>query len=52
MITGLAKVGITRLKEPAELDIPVETPHLLNELIEFHSKELGYTPEELSDCFA
>jgi Zn-dependent peptidase ImmA (M78 family) len=49
LITRLGSVGITRLKEPAELAVPLEQPTLLNELVEFHSKELGYTPEQMSE---
>lgn len=49
LIMKLAKAGITRIKEPPELSIPLETPTLLNELIEFHDKELRYDVEQLAD---
>jgi hypothetical protein len=49
MITKLAKLGITRLQEPSELAIPRETPSLLKELIEYHSKDLGYSSAQMSD---
>lgn len=41
-----------RLREPPELDIPVEKPTLLAELIDLHIKELGYSEEQLSDMLA
>jgi Zn-dependent peptidase ImmA (M78 family) len=37
-----------RLKEPLELEIPVERPTLVSEIIEFHIKELGYDVPKLS----
>jgi Zn-dependent peptidase ImmA (M78 family)/transcriptional regulator with XRE-family HTH domain len=49
LIMKLAKAHITRTKEPPELNIPRETPTLLNELIEFHDKELRYDVEQLAD---
>ncbi len=52
LITRLAGVHITRLKEPAELQIPAETPTLLNELIDFHANELGYDAEQMADLLA
>jgi Zn-dependent peptidase ImmA (M78 family)/DNA-binding XRE family transcriptional regulator len=41
-----------RLREPPELDIPVEKPSLVSELVDLHLKELGYTVEQLSDKLA
>ena len=52
LITRLAGIGITRLKEPAELHIPAETPTLLQELIDFHTNELGYDAEQMGDLLA
>lgn len=51
-ITRLAKEGITRTSEPRELAIPREEPTLIRELVEYHTKELGYSNEELSDLMA
>lgn len=51
LITRLAQLGITRIKEPAELNFPVEQPTLLNELIEFHGKELGFDVTQMADIF-
>ncbi|MDX2042021.1 MAG: XRE family transcriptional regulator [Acidobacteriota bacterium] len=48
MITKLAQLGITRTQEPPELAIPRETPSLLKELIEYHSKDLGFSPAQMS----
>lgn len=39
-----------RMREPAELDIPREEPHLLFELFEFHSKHLGYSADEIGSA--
>lgn len=36
-----------RLREPVELDVDGEIPHLLHELIAVHLHELGYTTEDL-----
>jgi Zn-dependent peptidase ImmA (M78 family)/DNA-binding XRE family transcriptional regulator len=47
----LADFGVTRTREPKELDIPVETPSLLNELLEFHLMELGYSIDQLCESF-
>jgi Zn-dependent peptidase ImmA (M78 family)/transcriptional regulator with XRE-family HTH domain len=52
LITKLAGIGITRLKEPAELFISPETPTLLPELVDFHANELGYDAEQISDLLA
>jgi len=52
LIGRLARAGVTRLREPAELSIPVEVPSLLNELIDFHATELGYDADQLSDLLA
>lgn len=41
-----------RLKEPAELAIPRETPTLLSELVDVYLTELGYTVQELSQWLA
>lgn len=48
-ITRMGKAGITRLQEPPELNVPLEEPTLLTEIVDFHAKELGYTAEQLSD---
>lgn len=38
-----------RLREPMELDIPVESPSLHKELIDLHVNELKYSTEQLSE---
>ena len=38
-----------RLQEPKELDIPVEKPTALQEILNLHVRELGYTDEELKE---
>jgi Zn-dependent peptidase ImmA (M78 family)/DNA-binding XRE family transcriptional regulator len=43
----LGKAGY-RVREPVELDIPVETPTLLQEIIGTYSKEMDYTFPELA----
>ena len=35
-------------REPAELDIPLEKPTLLNSLVSAHIKDLGFGREELA----
>jgi Zn-dependent peptidase ImmA (M78 family)/transcriptional regulator with XRE-family HTH domain len=52
LITRLANNGITRLKEPAELSIPLEKPTLLLELVDFHANELGYSAEQMGDLLS
>lgn len=47
----LADFGVTRTREPKELDIEVETPSLLDELLEFHLIELGYSIDQLCESF-
>jgi Zn-dependent peptidase ImmA (M78 family)/transcriptional regulator with XRE-family HTH domain len=37
-----------RMREPEELDVPIEKPTLLRMMIEAHSSELGYSAEEIS----
>lgn len=37
-----------RIKEPVELDIPVETPTLYQEIIDVHRNELGFGIQEFS----
>lgn len=39
-------------REPVELDVNGEEPSLLNEVIETHRKELGYSIEELCQILA
>lgn len=38
-----------RTREPATLDIEQEQPSLINDIISLHRKELGYSPQDLSD---
>lgn len=47
----MGKAGY-RLQEPKELEVPLEKPTLLPELLDFHVKELGYDLEQLSDKLA
>jgi Zn-dependent peptidase ImmA (M78 family) len=47
----MGKAGY-RMREPAELDVPVEKPTILPQLLELHLKELGYTTEQLCDKLA
>jgi Zn-dependent peptidase ImmA (M78 family) len=44
----IARAGY-RMREPAELDFPKEEATLMRELIEAHTKDLGYGLAELSD---
>ncbi|HLH43207.1 MAG TPA: XRE family transcriptional regulator [Bryobacteraceae bacterium] len=37
-----------RMREPAELDIPIEKPTLLKMMIDAHANELGYSAAEMS----
>jgi hypothetical protein len=48
-VTRMARLGITRLSEPPELNIPLEIPTLLTEIVDFHAQELGYTADQMSD---
>lgn len=41
--------GITRLKEPKELEPAPEPPSLLQEIVDFHLQELRYTPEQIAE---
>lgn len=41
--------GGYRLREPQELDPPVEVPHRLNMIVDFHRHDLGYDISELSE---
>jgi Zn-dependent peptidase ImmA (M78 family) len=43
----LSRAGY-RLREPQELDIPIEAPSLLKMLVDTHSTELGYSAAEMS----
>lgn len=52
LITKLAGLGITRVKEPAGLAPEPEKPTLLAELIEFHASELDYDAEQMGDLLA
>jgi Zn-dependent peptidase ImmA (M78 family) len=45
----LASNGITRTQEPRGLDIPVEQPVLLSELVDFHFNELSYSLAGISE---
>lgn len=45
----MANYGITRTQEPNELNIPIEQPALLSELLDFHFSELRYSLSELSE---
>lgn len=40
-----------RRREPVELDIAPETPTILRDLFELHTKRLGYSPEEIMQMF-
>lgn len=39
-------------REPQETDIPLEKPRLLDELVEVHLRELGYSIREMSEMLA
>jgi Zn-dependent peptidase ImmA (M78 family)/transcriptional regulator with XRE-family HTH domain len=43
----LSRAGY-RLREPSELDPPVEPPQTLTRIVNHHLKELGYTPAEMA----
>lgn len=47
----MAKEGY-RTREPVELDVPLEQPGLLQEIIDVHRDELNYTIRELSHLLA
>ncbi len=47
----MAKAGY-KTREPAELDVKGEQPHLLNELIEKYRNDLNYSIDELSQVLA
>ncbi len=47
----MAKAGY-KTREPAELDVQGEQPHLLDKLIEKHRQELGYSIDDLSEMLA
>ncbi len=44
--TQMATHGYKR-REPPELDVPKERPNIINELIELHTNDLGYSQNEL-----
>lgn len=44
----MAQSGITRLHEPAALDIPQETPKTLPDLLNFHLNDAGFSIADLS----
>jgi hypothetical protein len=37
-----------RLREPAELDFPIETPTVLSSIVKAHLTDLGYSMNELA----
>jgi Zn-dependent peptidase ImmA (M78 family)/DNA-binding XRE family transcriptional regulator len=39
-----------RMREPAELDFPAESPQLIRELFAYHIQELGYSREEIASA--
>ncbi|MBX7110945.1 MAG: XRE family transcriptional regulator [Dehalococcoidia bacterium] len=41
-----------RRQEPPELDVPIEKPTLLQEIVQMHQNDLGYTVDELADLLA
>jgi Zn-dependent peptidase ImmA (M78 family) len=45
----LGQRGITRAKEPRELEPPPEPPTLLREIVEFHLNDLRFTPDDLAE---
>jgi Zn-dependent peptidase ImmA (M78 family)/transcriptional regulator with XRE-family HTH domain len=40
-----------RTAEPVEIDAKIETPKLLSKLVGSHTRDLGYTPDELIELF-
>lgn len=42
------QLGPYRLREPAELDIPIETPYLLDDICKAYLQDMGYTVEEFA----
>ena len=48
MFMSLSKAGY-RMREPAELDPPIETPAKLFQMVKFHLTTLQYTREEIKD---
>lgn len=47
----MGAMGFKR-REPPELDIPKEQPTLLEEIVEMHQTDLGYSVSELADLLA
>jgi Zn-dependent peptidase ImmA (M78 family)/DNA-binding XRE family transcriptional regulator len=45
----LGKKGVTRLKEPKELEPNSEPPTLLKEIVEFHISDLNFSADELAE---
>lgn len=45
----MAQSGITRLQEPAALNIPREEPSLLRNLLNFHLDDLNFSVNDLAD---
>lgn len=43
----MSKAGY-RTREPANLDIPIETPSLQQEIVEVHRRDMGYTVSEFA----
>ncbi len=51
MFIQLSKAGF-RLREPEELDPPIEPPQLIQQIIAFHKTKLGYTDSDLQNTLA
>ena len=51
MFMKLSKAGL-RLREPVELDPPLEPPQRIQEIIAFHKAKLGYSDNELQCALA
>ena len=47
----LGKAGF-RVREPAEIDVPIEEGTLLSEMLGIHRQEFGYTLDQISDLLA
>ena len=51
LIIGL-KTSTHSFREPKETDIPIENPRVLDELVELHMHDLGYSIDEISSMVA
>lgn len=51
LFVALSREGY-RIREPVELDPPAEIPSRIDELMRFHTRELGYSESDLTDMLS